>query len=116
MFASLISKTNTKNTIWKPKLEQMYKDSLKMRAAYEAYSYPEEADIEIIMSMPIPLNEKEEVEIAIQKISAGLSSIKREMDLAGVENPELMMADILEEQQEQEKRYKDVYGENAGNK
>ena len=110
MYASMISKTNTKNTIWKPKLEQMYSDSLKMRAAYESYSYPEEADVEIIMSMPIPLNEKEEVEIAIEKISAGLSSIKREMDLAGVENPELLMAEILEEQQAQEKAFKDNYG------
>ena len=111
MYASMISKTNMKNTIWKPKLEQMYKDSLKMRAAYESYSYPEDADIEIIMSMPVPLNEKEEVEIAIQKISAGLSSIHREMDLAGVENPELLMAEILSERQETDKAISDIYNE-----
>jgi len=110
MYASLISKTNTKNTIWTPKLEQMYGDSLKMRSAYEAYSYPEELDIEIISHMPIPMNEKEEVEIAIQKISAGLSSVKREMDNLGIENPELVMAEILAEQQEQDKRYNDSYG------
>jgi len=110
MFASLISKTNTKNTIWTPKLEQMYGDSLKMRAAYEAYSYPEELDIEIITKLPIPMNEAEEVEIAIQKISAGLSSVKREMDLAGVENPEELMADILAEKKEQESNFNDLYG------
>jgi len=111
MFASMISKTNTKNTIWKPKLEQMYKDSLKMRAVYESYSYPEEADIEIITHMPVPLNEKEEVEIAVEKISAGLSSVKREMDNMGVEDPEKLMAEILEEQQEQEKNMGGAYGE-----
>ena len=111
MFASMISKTNTKNTIWKPKLEQMYKDSLKMRSVYEAYSYPEEATIEIITHMPVPLNEKEEVEVAIQKISAGLSSIKREMDNLGVEDPEKLMAEILEEQQDQEKTMGGTYSE-----
>ena len=111
MFASMISKTNTKNTIWKPKLEQMYSDSLKMRSIYESYSYPEDVDIEIIMSMPVPLNEKEEVETAIMKISAGLSSIKREMDLAGVENPEQLIAEILSERQEADKIISDVYNE-----
>jgi len=111
MFASMISKTNTKNTIWKPKLEQMYKDSLKMRAVYESYSYPEEADIEIITHMPVPLNEKEEVEVALLRLSAGLSSVKREMDNMGVEDPEKLMAEILEEQNEQEKNMGDIYGE-----
>ncbi|MBA7675499.1 hypothetical protein ES703_83735 [subsurface metagenome] len=111
MFASMISKTNTKNTIWKPKLEQMYKDSLKMRAIYESYSYPEDADVEIITHMPVPLHEKEEVEIAIQKISAGLSSVRAEMDRLGVEDPEKLMAEILAEQNEQEKNMGGVYGE-----
>jgi len=111
MFASMISKTNTKNTIWKPKLEQIYGDSLKMRATYESYSYPEEANVEIITHMPIPLNEKEEVEIAIMKISAGLSSIKREMDKLGVEDPEKLIAEILAEQNEQEKAMGGAYGE-----
>lgn len=110
MFASLISKTNTKNTVWRPKLEQMYGDSLKMRAVYENYSYPEEANIEIITHMPIPLNEKEEIEIAVQKLSAGLSSIKREMDRMGIEDPEMVMAEILTERQEAEKN-NDVYNE-----
>lgn len=111
MFAAMISKTNTKNTIWKPKLEQMYADSLKMRATYESYSYPEEADIEIITHMPIPLNEKEEVEIALLKLTAGLSSIKREMDNLGVEDPEKLIAEILAEQNEQEKNMGNIYGE-----
>jgi len=111
MYASMISKTNTKNTIWKPKLAQMYKDSLKMRAVYESYSYPEDIDVEIITRMPVPLNEKEEVEIAVQKISAGLSSIRAEMDLAGVENPEELMAEILSEREEADKAMGDVYNE-----
>jgi len=111
MYASMISKTNTKNTIWKPKLSEMYKDSLKMRSVYEAYSYPEDVDVEIITRMPVPSNEKEEVEIAIQKISANLSSIKREMDLAGVQDPEKLMAEILAEQNEQQKAMGDIYNE-----
>jgi len=114
MFASMISKTNTKNTIWKPKLEQMYKDSLKMRAVYESYSYPEEADIEIITHMPIPLNEKEEVEIATMRLAAGLSSVRQEMDNMGVEDPEALMAEILEEQKQAEKVYGNPYNEEEG--
>jgi len=82
-----------------------------MRSVYEAYSYPEDVDVEIITRMPVPSNEKEEVEIAVQKISAGLSSVKREMDLAGVENPEELMAQILKEQQAQEKVMGDIYNE-----
>lgn len=111
MFASMISKTNTKNTIWKPKLEQMYEDSLKMRAIYETYPYPEEADVEIITHMPVPLHEKEEVEVAIMKISAGLSSVKHEMDAMGVEDPEELIAEIAKEQSEQEETMGGVYGE-----
>lgn len=111
MYACMISKTNVKNTIWKLKLEQMYSDSLKMRSIYESYPYPEEADIEIITHMPVPLHEKEEVEIAVQKISAGLSSVKREMDRLGVEDPEMVMAEILAEQKEQDKNMGGAYGE-----
>ncbi len=111
MYACMISKTNVKNTIWKPTLAQMYKDSLKMRATYESYSYPEDADVEIITHMPIPLNEKEEVEIALLKLSAGLSSVKREMDNLGVEDPEKLIAEILAEQNEQEKNMGGVYDE-----
>ena len=111
MFASMISKTNTKNTIWKPKLEQMYKDSLKMRAVYESYSYPEEADVEIITHMPIPLNEKEEVEIATMRLAARLSSIRAEMDAMGVEDPEALIAEILAEQKQAEKVYGNPYNE-----
>lgn len=111
MYASMISKTNTKNTIWKPTLAQMYTDSLKMRSIYETYSYPEDVDVEIITHMPVPLHEKEEIEIALLKLSAGLSSIKHEMDRLGVEDPEKLMAEILAEQNEQEKNMGGVYGE-----
>lgn len=111
MFASTVSKTNTKNTIWKPKLEQMYKDSLKMRSVYEGYSYPEDVNIEIISHVPIPQNEVEQVQIAVQKLTVGLSSIRREMDLAGIENPEALMAEILAEQKSSDEAISDIYGE-----
>ena len=110
MFASMISKTNTKNTIWKPKLEQMYSDSLKMRSIYESYSYPEDVNIEIIQHVPIPQNEVEAVQIAVQKLTVGLSSIRAEMDAMGIQDPELMMAEILAEQNEADKNLTDVYG------
>jgi len=112
MFASIISKTSVKNTIWNPKLVQMYSDSLKMRAVYETYSYPEDINIEIIQHIPIPQNELEQIQIAVQKLIVGLTSIKREMDLMGVENPELLMAEILKEQKEADKNLPDVYNEN----
>ena len=111
MFASIISKTNVKNTIWKPKLEQMYSDSLKMRAVYESYSYPEDCKIEIISHVPIPQNKIEEIDVAVKKLSAGLSSIKKEMNLMGVEDAELLMAEILSERKEADKVYSDVYSE-----
>ncbi|MHA1304881.1 MAG: phage portal protein [Candidatus Heimdallarchaeaceae archaeon] len=110
MFASIISKTNAKNTIWKPSLEQMYSDSLKMRSIYESYSYPEDVNVEIIQHVPIPQNEVEQIDIAVKKLTVGLSSVKREMDLMGVENPEMLMAEILEEQKEADKNLTDVYG------
>jgi hypothetical protein len=111
MYASMISKTNNKNTVWKPKLAQMYHDSLKMRAVYESYGYPEDIDVEIITSMPVPLNEKEEVEIATMKLATGLSSMKREMDLMGIENPEILMAEILEERKQAEEAMPNPYNE-----
>jgi len=112
MFASMISKTNVKNTIWKPKLAQIYTDALKMKSVYENYAYPEDINIEIIIHSQIPLNEKEEVEIATMKLAAGLSSIRAEMDNMGVEDPEALMAEILEEQNKNEEAYKNsTYGE-----
>ena len=105
MYASMISKTNIKNVVWKPILEQMYYESLKMRGVYEAYSFPE-VNIEIINHLPIPLNEKEEVEIATMKLAAGLSSTRAAMDSLGIQDPEAMMAEILEEENSREESYK----------
>jgi len=112
MFASMISKTNVKNTIWKPKLAQIYSDALKMKSVYENYAYPEDLNIEVIIHSQIPLNEKEEVEIATMKLAAGLTSIRAEMDNMGVEDPEALMAEILEEQNKNQEAYsKSTYGE-----
>lgn len=110
LFASMVSKIDNKNTIWKPKLEQMFTDSLKMRSVYESYAYPEDLKVEVIIQNPTPMNEAEEVEIATQKLAAGLTSIKREMNNMGVENAEELMAEILAERQEQDKAYNDTYG------
>jgi len=113
LFASIISKTTQKNTIWQPKLEQIYYDILKMKEVYEGYQIPEGIDIEIIMHTPVPQNELEEVQIAVQKISAGLSSVKREMSIAGVENPEELIIEIAKEQEAQQKAMGDIYNENG---
>ncbi len=106
MYASMISKTNIKNVVWKPILEQMYYESLKMRGVYEAYTFPEDINVEIINHLPIPLNEKEEVEIATMKLAAGLISTRAAMDSLGIQDPEAMMAEILEEENSREESYK----------
>jgi hypothetical protein len=106
----MISKTNIKNVVWKPILEQMYYESLKMRGVYEAYTFPD-VNVEIINHIPIPLNEKEEVEIATMKLAAGLSSTRAAMDLLGVEDPEAMMAEILKEKKEEDKNINNPYEE-----
>jgi len=110
LYASMVSKVNNKNTIWKPKLSEIYRDSLKMRSVYESYQYPEDVDIEIILQEPTPMNEKEQVEIATMKLAAGLTSIKKTMNDMGVENAEELIADILAEKKEQENNFNDLYG------
>lgn len=110
LYASMVSKVGNKNTIWIPTLEQMYYDSLKMRSIYEPYSFPEEIDIEVIIHNPTPMNEKEQVEVATAKLAAGLTSLRAEMDKMGVEDPELLMAEILEEKKQSESAMADIYG------
>ena len=110
LYASMVSKVNSKNTIWKPKLAQIYSDSLKMRSIYENYDYPEDLNIEIIMQEPTPMNEAEQVEIATAKLAAGLTSIKAEMNKLGVENAEELMSEIMTERKEQDAALSDLYG------
>jgi len=110
LYASMVSKINNKNTIWKPKLAQIYGDALKMKSVYESYDYPEDLDIEVIMQEPTPMNEAEQVEIATAKLAAGLTSVKAEMSKQGVENPEELMAEILEERKTQDTAMNDIYG------
>jgi len=110
LYASMVSKVNNKNTIWKPKLAQIYSDALKMKSVYESYDYPEDLDIEVIMQEPTPMNEAEQVEIATNKLAAGLTSVKAEMSKLGVENVEELMAEILEERKTSEAAFGDLYG------
>jgi len=49
------------------------------------------------MHNPIPQNEQEEVNVLVQKITAGLISITNAMNELGIENPEEEIAKIIEE-------------------
>ena len=97
LFSSIISKTGKKNIIWAVKLRDIYLGALKMRQIYEGYDIPEDLDIEVIMHNPIPQNEQEEVNVLVQKITAGLISITNAMNELGIENPEEEIAKIIEE-------------------
>lgn len=99
LFANMISKINQKNTIWTEALERIYTDAVKIKSYYDrSFKLPEDLDITIIPHVPIPLNKKEEVEIITQKLAFNLTSVKAAMDELGVQNPELMIAEILNEQ------------------
>ena len=98
LFASTLSKTNKKNTIWKTKIRDMWLGMLKMRSIYENYKYPDDLDIEVITHNPLPANEKEQVEIYTQKIAAGLASVETAMNELGIEDPEEELKKIIAEQ------------------
>jgi len=97
LFSSIISKTDKKNIIWAVKLRDIYYGALKMKQIYESYDIPDDLDIEVIMHNPIPQNEQEEVNVLVQKITAGLISITNAMNELGIENPEEEIAKIIEE-------------------
>jgi len=104
LFATIISKTNRKNTIWKAKLAEIYMGALKIKQLYEgSYDIPDDLDIEIITHIPMPSNELEAVQIATQKLAAGLSSVETEMNKLGIENPEEEIAKILAEKMQYDK-------------
>jgi hypothetical protein len=103
LFATIISKTNRKNTVWKAKLAEIYMGTLKLKQIYEGYDIPDDLDIEIITHIPMPSNELEEVQIATNKLAAGLSSVETEMNNLGVENAQEELAKILAEKIEFDK-------------
>jgi len=115
MFALSVSVTNKRNQLWKPRIESMNKKILKMMKIYEPGihdDYVEEyLKNEFIIRMPIPQNEVEQLDVAIKKISSRLSTIKNEMDKMGVENPELLLAQVLEEEEQLKKSEEDAYVE-----
>jgi hypothetical protein len=98
LFANMISKINQKNTIWVPILERMYADAAKIRSYYGKLDIPNDMIINITPHVPVPLNEKEQIEIIVQKLSFNLMSIKAAMNELGVENEEMMIKEILDEQ------------------
>jgi len=103
LFATIISKTNRKNTVWKAKLSEIYMGTLKLKQIYEGYDIPEDLNIEIITHIPMPANELEEVQIAVQKLAAGLSSVETEMNNLGIENAQEEIAKILAEKMQYDK-------------
>jgi len=103
LFATIISKTNRKNTVWKAKLAEIYMGTLKLKQIYEGYDIPEDLNIEIITHIPMPANELEEVTIAVQKLAAGLSAVETEMNNLGIENAQEEIAKILAEKMQYDK-------------
>jgi hypothetical protein len=101
LFANMISKINQKNTIWTPALERMYMDAAKIKSYYDSsFKIPEELNISIIPHVPVPLNKKEEVDIIVQKLGFNLISIRAAMDELGVQNPEALINEILDERKQ----------------
>jgi hypothetical protein len=97
LFATIISKTNRKNLIWKSKLRDIYMGALRLKQIYENYDIPEDLDIEIITHTPMPQNDTEEMEVISAKLADGLISVTTAMNELQVENPELEIAKIIEE-------------------
>ena len=104
LFATMLSKTNRKNLVWKSRLRDIYMGTLKLKQVYEGYEIPDDLDLEIIMRDPMPANELEQVQIATAKLAAGLSSVESEMDAMGVEDPKEEIAKILAESIEYDKK------------
>ncbi len=104
LFASILSKTRRKNTIWCAKLRDMWFGVLKMKAVYEGYDIPDDLDIEIITHNPLPQNELENVQIHVAKIEAGLEAITTAMNDLQIENPEEEIAKIIAEKLEFDKK------------
>ena len=71
--------------------------ALKLKQIYEGYEIPDDLDIEVITHIPIPSNELEEIQVATQKLAAGLSSVETEMNNLGIENAQEEIAKILAE-------------------
>ncbi len=97
LFATIISKTNRKNTVWKAKLSEIYMGALKLKQIYEGYDIPDDLDIEVITHIPMPANEVEEMEVVSAKLADGLISVTSAMNQMGIENPEEEIAKIIEE-------------------
>jgi hypothetical protein len=97
LFASVMSKSNRKNTVWKPKLAEIYMGTLKIKQLSENYEIPEDLDIEIIIHNTLPQNDLEQIEIISAKLANSLVSLTTAMDEIGIENPEREIAKIIEE-------------------
>ena len=108
LFATMLSKTNRKNLIWKSKLRDIYMGTLKLKQVYEGYDLPDDLDLEIIMQDPMPANELEAVQIATNKLAAGLSAVETEMNALGVQDPEEEIKKILAEKMQYDKAFTEL--------
>jgi hypothetical protein len=96
LYGNMASKINQKNTIWIPILEDIYRDSLKIKSAY-GYKVPDDMGLQLIPHVPIPQNKLEEIQVIAQKLSFNLTSVRAAMDELGVENPEMLIKEILDD-------------------
>lgn len=82
--------------------------TLKLKQVYEGYDLPDDLDLEIIMQDPMPANELEAVQIATNKLAAGLSAVETEMNRLGVEDPEEEIKKILTEKMQYDKAFTEL--------
>jgi len=103
LFASIVSKTNRKNTVWKAKLVEIYMGALKIKQLTESYDIPEDLNIEIIIHDTLPQNELEQLQIITAKLADGLISVITAMNEIGIEDPEAEIVKILAERLQYDK-------------
>jgi len=103
LFATIISKTNRKQIIWKAKLAEIYMGALKLKQIYEGYDIPEDLQIEIIPHLPMPSNELEEIEVISAKLADGLIAVETAMNEMGIQDPQAELAKIVAEKLQYDK-------------
>lgn len=114
LYGSIISSTNRSMITWKPRLQRLFGKALYMLNKYDTRAHydteltnkaelseiiPCDIDelVEVKTQAPLPENEAELIDIEVKKIAVMLQSIKGAMDALGVEDPERLLSEILQE-------------------
>ena len=71
LYWQMILKIKEKFTAWKPNLENMYKNAIKMARIYRLYDIPDvDFDINVELNNPLPEDELEEMQSDLLKVNA----------------------------------------------